>query len=76
LCYNSLKEKKDEGNYGDGKALARIKSVLGAKIVTNAKGEIVEVHVLATDERNPKQVVRDVESTLLVKFPKRLTTRR
>lgn len=53
-------------------ALMRIKSVLGAKIVTDQKGEIVEVHVLATDQRNPKQVVRDVESTLLVKFGRKV----
>lgn len=53
-------------------ALLRIKSVLGAKIVTDQKGEIVEVHILATDQRNPKQVVRDVESTLLVKFGRKV----
>ncbi len=53
-------------------AILRIKSVLGAKIVTDAKGEIVEIHILATDQRNPKQVVRDVESTLLVKFGKKV----
>ncbi len=53
-------------------ALLRIKSVLGARVVADAQGEISEVHVLATEERNPKQVVRDVESTLLVKFNKRV----
>lgn len=53
-------------------AILRIKSVLGAKIVTDQKGEIVEIHILATDQRNPKQVVRDVESTLLVKFGKKV----
>ncbi|MGB9553052.1 MAG: hypothetical protein ACPL7L_01555, partial [bacterium] len=53
-------------------ALLRIKSVLGAKIVTDQRGEIVEVHILATDQRNPKQVVRDAESTLLVKFGKKV----
>lgn len=53
-------------------ALMRIKSVLGTKIVIDQKGEIVEVHILATDQRNPKQVVRDAESTLLVKFGRKV----
>lgn len=53
-------------------ALARIRSVLGARIIDDEKGEIIEVHILASDERNPKQIVRDAESTLLVKFGRRV----
>lgn len=53
-------------------AVSRIRSVLGARIITDEKGEIIEVHILASDERNPKQIVRDTESTLLVKFGRRV----
>jgi hypothetical protein len=53
-------------------AVSRIRSVLGARIITDGKGEIIEVHILASDERNPKQIVRDTESTLLVKFGRRV----
>lgn len=53
-------------------AVSRIRSVLGARIISDEKGEIIEVHILASDERNPKQIVRDTESTLLVKFGRRV----
>lgn len=53
-------------------AVSRIRSVLGARIISDEKGEISEVHILASDERNPKQIVRDTESTLLVKFGRRV----
>jgi hypothetical protein len=53
-------------------AVSRIRSVLGARIISDGQGEIIEVHILASDERNPKQIVRDTESTLLVKFGRRV----
>jgi hypothetical protein len=53
-------------------ALSRIRSVLGARVISDEMGEIIEVHILASDERNPKQIVRDAESTLLVKFGRRV----
>jgi hypothetical protein len=53
-------------------ALSRIRSVLGVRIISDGSGEIIEVHILASDERNPKQIVRDTESTLLVKFGRRV----
>jgi hypothetical protein len=53
-------------------ALSHIRSVLGVRIISDGKGEIIEVHILASDERNPKQIVRDTESTLLVKFGRRV----
>lgn len=53
-------------------ALSRIRSVLGVRIISDGTGEIIEVHILASDERNPKQIVRDTESTLLVKFGRRV----
>ena len=57
-------------------ALARIRSVLGARVILDIMGEVQEVHILTTEERNPKQVVRDAESTLLIKFSKRVDHRK
>jgi hypothetical protein len=57
-------------------ALARIRSVLGARVILDTMEEVQEVHILTTEERNPKQVVRDAESTLLIKFGKRVDHRK
>jgi len=57
-------------------ALARIRSVLGARVILDIMEEVQEVHILTTEERNPKQVVRDAESTLLIKFSKRVDHRK
>jgi predicted nucleic-acid-binding protein len=48
--------------------LRELKSVCGAKIITDEQGLIQEVHLLIEGERTPKQVVRDVESALLAHF--------
>ncbi len=49
-------------------AIKQIKSVIAARINVNNQGEIEEVHILASSGRAPKQVVRDVESTLVAQF--------
>lgn len=43
-------------------------NVNSARVITNASGEIEEVHVLADSGRAPKQLVRDIESALMAKF--------
>lgn len=48
--------------------LSQLNGVVSAKIVVNDWGAIEEIHVLATCERNPKQVVRDVESSLAARW--------
>ncbi len=45
-----------------------LKGVLGAKLVVDSWGAIKEVHILATSRRHPKQIVRDVESSLAAKW--------
>jgi hypothetical protein len=57
-------------------ALTRIRSVLGVRVILDPEEEVTEVHILASEERNPKQVVRDAESTLLIKFDKRVDHRK
>jgi hypothetical protein len=49
-------------------AIKQIRSVLGTRIRSNSLNEIEEIHVLADSQRNPKQIVRDVESILLTQF--------
>lgn len=48
--------------------IRQIKDVISARIVTNDKGEIEEIHVLAGPNRGPKQVVRDIESALMAQY--------
>lgn len=49
-------------------AVKQIKSVIAARINVDAYGEIEEVHILADSGRAPKQIVRDIESSLIAQF--------
>lgn len=42
-----------------------IKDIISAKIITTPEGKISEIHVIAGSKRNPKQIVRDIESALI-----------
>ncbi len=61
----------DNGNspIDDPRAIeARIKKlagVLSSRVITNRAGAILEIHVVAAPGRGPKQILRDIESTLL-----------
>lgn len=48
--------------------IKQIKDVVSARIVANEAGEIIEVHVLAKQNRGPKQLVRDIESAVMAQF--------
>jgi hypothetical protein len=48
--------------------MARIPGVQAARVVIGAGGRLTEVHVLATQDRGAKQLVRDVQSSLLARF--------
>ncbi|NLJ34586.1 MAG: hypothetical protein GX349_08375, partial [Firmicutes bacterium] len=48
-------------------SLSELRGVKAARIVVSG-GEIDAVHILAEPDRNPKQVVRDVESILQAKY--------
>ncbi|MHB0913620.1 MAG: hypothetical protein ACYC2Y_09270 [Armatimonadota bacterium] len=43
-------------------------NIISARVVTGSNGEIEEVHVLTDSSRQPKQLVRDIESALMAKF--------
>lgn len=48
--------------------IKKISDVISAKIITDDEGQIKEIHVLASNRRNPKQIVRDIESAILAGF--------
>lgn len=48
--------------------LGLLAGVLSARVVVNDWGAIEEIHILAGPERSPKQIVRDVESSLAAKW--------
>jgi len=50
------------------RVIGQIKDVLGARPVTAADGSISEIHIMTRSDRNPKQIVRDVESALLIQL--------
>lgn len=55
--------------------IARLPGVVRCFIAVNDWGAIEEIHVLATLERAPKQIVRDVESALLAQWGVRVDRR-
>lgn len=49
-------------------ALSQVSEIKAARIVTSADGVIQEIHVLALPTKAPKQLVRDIESTMMAAF--------
>ncbi|NTU70575.1 MAG: hypothetical protein HGB10_01935 [Coriobacteriia bacterium] len=49
-------------------ALAEVGEIKAARIVPDADGSIAEIHILALPTKAPKQLVRDIESTLMARF--------
>jgi len=49
-------------------ALGQVAEIKAARVVSSADGVIQEVHVLALPTKAPKQLVRDIESTIMARF--------
>jgi len=49
-------------------ALAQVGEIKAARVVVGPDGGIAEIHVLALPTKQPKQLVRDIESTLMARF--------
>lgn len=49
-------------------ALGQVSEIRAARVVTSSDGHIDEIHVLALPSKAPKQLVRDIESTLMAAF--------
>lgn len=60
-------EKQDLISRGE-QIIKQVRGVISARIVTDANENIEEIHVLASHERAPKQIVRDIESALVVQL--------
>src|SRR5258708_7145278 len=48
--------------------LCRLPDVSVARLVADGAGRIIEAHILATQDKHPKQIVRDVQSVALAEF--------
>jgi len=53
-----------------------VRGVYASQVILSPTNEIQEIHVLASSRRNPKQIVRDIESLMLVIFGVRLDYRK
>lgn len=49
-------------------ALAEVGEIKAARVVVGLDGQIAEIHILALPTKAPKQLVRDIESTLMATF--------
>ena len=49
-------------------ALAEVGEIKAARVVASPDGVIQEIHVLALPTKQPKQLVRDIESCLMARF--------
>jgi hypothetical protein len=45
--------------------IRQLAGVMGCRVVTGRDGEILEIHVVSSEERHPKQTIRDIETVLL-----------
>ena len=60
----------------EAEALLRtLPAIASARVLRDASGVVRDVHVLATTDLSPKQIVRNVESALLARFGVRLDHR-
>jgi len=48
--------------------LSQVAEIKAARVVASPEGHIQEVHVLALPTKSPKQLVRDIESTIMARF--------
>ncbi|MCE5191185.1 MAG: hypothetical protein LLG08_05430 [Actinomycetia bacterium] len=49
-------------------ALSQVAEIKAARVVASSEGIIEEIHVLALPTKTPKQLVRDIESTIMAAF--------
>lgn len=48
--------------------IKKIPSINAVKLVVNDKNKIIECHILANNDRNVKQIVRDIQSSIMAKY--------
>ncbi len=50
------------------KTLGQVADIKAARVVASPEGSIQEIHILALPNKSPKQLVRDIESTIMATF--------
>ncbi|MBC7341058.1 MAG: hypothetical protein H5U02_01160 [Clostridia bacterium] len=68
-----LDEVKQPQRLGPGpqvyeEVIREIKGIIAARVKTDLRGEIAEIHAVAESGVNPKQIARDIESTLMARL--------
>lgn len=63
-----VEETKKEKTHQIEELILQLPEVINCKIVNNDQGEIIEVHILSSNKRTPKQIARDVLSSLMAKW--------
>lgn len=48
--------------------ICKIEDIVSAKIITNSDGKISNIHAVSNSNRDPKQIVRDIESAIITSF--------
>ncbi len=56
--------------------LAQVEGIYASRAILGARGQITELHIVATTARRPKHIVRDVETLVFVKHGLRLDYRK
>lgn len=73
---NTTEETTPAWSIEEAEALLRtLPAIASARVLRDASGVVRDVHVLATTDLSPKQIVRNVESALLARFGVRLDHR-
>ncbi|MEW6622508.1 MAG: hypothetical protein AB1420_05170 [Bacillota bacterium] len=61
-------EKKSDDQRKLEDIIKQIKGVVSSNVVLGSDGKIQEIHILADSSKQPKQIVRDVESALMAEL--------
>jgi hypothetical protein len=56
--------------------LTQVHGVYASRVITDEQRKVCEIHIIATDERRPKQIIRDIETILCVKHGLRVDYRK
>jgi hypothetical protein len=73
---NSAEATSPTWSVGEAESLlCTLPAIASAKVLRDAEGVVRDVHILATTDLGPKQIVRNVESALLARFGIRLDHR-
>ncbi len=56
--------------------LTQVRGVYASRVIVDEQRKVCEIHIIATNERKPKQIIRDIETILCVKHGLRVDYRK